>query len=53
MSDTKIILVVLAATFAAVVVVGLFKRSTRKHGYGDQYRDEKKRKETEDRSKGS
>ena len=51
MSDLEIILVVFAAAIAAVVVIGLLKRPSRKRGYGDQYRDDKERKEADDRAK--
>ena len=53
MSDLEIILVVFAASIAAVVIIGLLKRPARRRGSGESYRDERKSKETDDRTKGS
>ena len=53
MSDLEIILVVFAASIAAVVIIGLLKRPSRKRGYGDSYRDKREGTENDDRTKGS
>ncbi len=53
MSDLELILVLSAASIAAVVIIGLLKRPSRKRGHGHSYRDERESKETDDRTKRS